>query len=323
MRGISKKSILIRAVLTFVWICLWVESANADPVIAAYQEIYSMNFQVLHQPWLPSGWYVTGDGYPVAQVRPNHWVYGRSPHQGILIPTEVAVGAVVPINVPQLARVALPSWRGGVYDTEQFRTITLSKFDNMGVLDDPLAYTPVAWKSGRAELRVWLGDRWYTIVPRARQSTTQALIAQHPYIVRTLNEKSVPWTMVDTLELADLAREWGYLWHGHIPFAYLPGYRDTGSSGNTARTVIGGGIPGAGSGSVPGGGGNSGMGEWDIGGGNSGNTGNTGGGGWSSSGGSSGNTGGGWGSGGTGGWGSSGNTGGDSENTSGGSSWDK
>jgi len=288
--------------------CVWSYSADAAPVIAAYQEIYRMNFEVLPQIGLPSSWYVTFDGYPVAQVRPNHWVYGTA-HQGVLVPTEVAVGAVVPMNVPQLARVAVSSWRCGVYDTKQFRTIALSGLDNMGVLDDPLAYTPIAWKSGEAGFRIWLGDRWYRIAPAAGQSSSQALMAQHPYIIRTLNEKNAIWSMSDTQELADLAREWGYLWRGHIPFASLQGYRD---SGSTERTVkIGGSVVGApddGS-----------SGQWDIGGDSTGTGG--GGGGWDSGGTNSGNTGGG------GGWsGGNGNTGGGGApggGSSSGGGWDK
>jgi hypothetical protein len=34
-----------------------------------------------------------------------------------------------------------------------------------------------------------------------------------------LLEKDALWTRSDTLELADLAREWGYLWRGRVPFS--------------------------------------------------------------------------------------------------------
>ena len=235
MREISARLFLIRAVSVLL-MCLWTCTtvASATPIIAAYQKIYHMNFEVLSHAGLPAGWFVTSDGYVVAQIRPNHWVYGRSTHPGVFIPTEVAVGSVVPMDVPHLARVALPSWRSGAYNTRRFRSITArSWFDNMGVLDDPFAYTPVAWRSGEPELRIWLGDRWHSIVPSAGQSTTQALIRQHPFIIRTLERRNASWTVCDTVELADLAREWGFLWHGHIPFASLRGHR-----GGGARNVI-------------------------------------------------------------------------------------
>jgi len=289
MRGILDKSILIRTVLAVLGICVCACGAYAFPIIAAYQEIYRMNFEVLHQPELPAGWYVTFDGYPVAQVAPNHWVYGLSPHPGVLVPVEVPVGSVVPINAPQLARVAISPGSSGIYYTKQFKSIALAKLDNMGILDDPLAYTPVAWKSNEPGLRIWLGDRWFRIVPMAGQSNSQALMAQHPYIVRELRKKDAVWTMADTLELADLAREWGYLWRGHIPFASLYGSRDSGSGEGAAVAGSAGSIGGE----APSGGG-----EWDAGG-DSGATGK-GGGGWDSGGGG-GNTsagGGGWDSGG-------------------------
>jgi len=277
----SASPLLVRTAL-FLLMCVWAGGAEATPVIAAYQDIYRMNFEVVNQAGLPAGWFITADGYPVAQVRPNHWVYGRTDYQGILVPTEVAVGAVVPANVPQLSRVAVPSWRSEAYDTKQFRSITLSGYNNMGVLDDPLAYAPVAWKSGKAELRVWLGDRWLRIVPRPDQSISQALMAWHPYIVSELRKSSIMWSMHDTWELADLAREWGYLWHGLISYTFLSGYRQGGSSSErTARVTnnlpdrdtdgrewdIGDGGSssgdGKGSGLDSGGSGNTGSGGWD------------------------------------------------------------
>jgi hypothetical protein len=248
-----------------------------------------MNFEVYWMEGLPSGWYATFDGYPVAQVSPNRWVYGRVKRRGSIVPTEVLVGAVVPMDVPELARVAASSWRSGAQETRAFRSIAFSGLDNMGVLDDPLAYTPVAWKAGAAGLRIWLGSRWYSIEPASGQSTLQALMAKHPYIVRTLRSKNAFWTRSDTQDLADLAREWGYIWRGSIPFASLTGRRDDNSSGNENFSGPGG---------VLGGGGSEGGGEWDIGGGGGSPSG--GGGGWdtggSPGGGGSGN--GGWDSGG-------------------------
>ncbi|MDR1979568.1 MAG: hypothetical protein LBQ42_12615 [Synergistaceae bacterium] len=292
-RGISTRRVLRLLVsLGIVACCIRTEPARATPVIAAYQEIYAMNFEVYWTEGLPSGWYATFDGYPVAQIAPNRWVYGRVRRQGSIVPTNVLVGAVVPMDVPELARVAASSWRSGAYETKAFRSIALSGLDNMGVLDDPLAYTPVAWKTGVAGLRIWLGNRWYSIAPAAGQSTSQALLARHPYIVRTLRKKNAllpSWTRSDTQDLADLAREWGYIWRGAIPFASLTARRDDNSGNGIAgpSAAVGGASPGA-----PGGG------QWDVGGG--GGTLGGGGGGWDAGGGSlgGGNGGGGWDSGG-------------------------
>jgi hypothetical protein len=239
--------------------------ARAASVMAAYQRIYGMNFEIYRPEGLSSGWFATFDGYPVAQVAPNHWVYGRVEGLGALVPTEVAVGSVVPMDVPELARVAVSLWRSGAYEKKAFQSIALSGLDNMGVLNAPLAYTPIAWKSGSPGLRVWLGDRWYRVVPSGGQSTAQALAAQYPFITRTLrakHEKNDLWTRSDTQDLADLAREWGYFWRGHVTFSTLSRYRDGFNDGGDGGTFVeSSGTADAGGGAWPGGGG-----EWDAGG---------------------------------------------------------
>lgn len=292
--------------------------AAAQPAIAAYQKIYAMNFEVWRPEGLPMGWYATFDGYPVAQVSVNHWVYGRVEREGSIVPTDVAVGAVVPMDVPELARVTVSRWRSGAYDTMAFRSVAASDFDNMGVLGDPMAYTPVAWKTGGADLLVWLGDRWYRVSPAAGESARQALQARHPFIVKTLREKNIVWTRSDTEELADLVREWGYIWRGTLPFASLVGFRDGGGGGSGGSS--GGGASGS-TGSIGGGGSSgSGGGQWDVGGDGSGSSNNGGGGGWDtgSGGGSGGSGGSGWDT------GSGNNNGGAPSNEGGGSGgWDK
>jgi uncharacterized membrane protein YgcG len=264
---------------------------RAASVLAAYQKIYGMNFEIYRPDELPPGWFATFDGYLVAQTAPNHWVYGRAERPGVLVPTDVAVGSVVPADVPELARTAVPTRRGRAYETKAFREIAFSGLDNMGVLDDPLAYTPIAWKSGSPGLRVWLGNRWRRISPGGGQSTAQALRTQYPFIARTLREKNEPWTRSGTQELADLAREWGFLWRGHVAFSELYRYRDgfSGGDGGDAAGSSGGGDFNGGGGGSPGGG------EWDTGGGTGGGSG--GGGGWDTGGGSGGDN-----SGGGGGW---------------------
>jgi uncharacterized membrane protein YgcG len=261
--------------------------SRAASTMAAYQRIYGMNFEIYRPAGLSPGWFVTFDGYPVAQVAPNHWVYGRVERPGTLVATDVAVGSVVPMDIPELARIAVSLWRSGAYETKAFRRIAFSGLDNMGVLDDPLSYTPIAWKSGEPGLRVWLGDRWFKISPAGGQSTAQALEARHAFIVHALRKKSEPWTRSDTQELADLAREWGYLWRGAVSFSALYRYRDgfkDGGDGGVLAGLSDAGGPGDGAvgggqwdgGGDAGGGGGSGGG-WDTGGGG-GNSGS--GGGW-------------------------------------------
>jgi hypothetical protein len=261
----------------FVGVALCLPSpSRADSVMAAYQKIYGMNFEICRPAGLPAGWFATFDGYPVAQVAPNHWVYGRVERPGELVPTDVAVGSVAPMDIPELARTAVPLWSSGAYEKKTFQSIAFSKLDNMGVLDDSIAYTPIAWKSGSPGLRIWLGKRWYRVVPGGGQSTAQALAAQYPFIVRTLRERNEPWTRSDTRDLADLAREWGFVWRGHISFATLSRYRDgfrDGGGGDVFASPSGAGEPGGGAGTDNGGGG-----QWDAG--SGGNTGGGSGGGW-------------------------------------------
>jgi hypothetical protein len=287
-RKILKKYLVVFAVLAAT-MTVWADRASAEPLIAAYQKIYNMNFTIWRPEGFPGGWYVTFDGYPVAQVSTNHWVYGRA-EWGSIVPTAVAVGSVVPMDVPQLARAAVSRWRGGAGDTPEFRSITQKDFDNMGVLGDPLAYTPVAWKTGRAELLLWLGNRWYRIVPTGGQTVSDALMARHSFIVRTLAKKNALWTRSDTEDLADLARAWGYLWRGTIPFAFFPASRADGGGNDAAPGgYAGGGLPGNDSPSAGGG-------QWDVGGSDGGTpgSGSSGGGGWDTGSGGSSGSGGGW-----------------------------
>jgi hypothetical protein len=255
----------------------WTVPARANPVIAAYQQVYNMNFEVYRPEGLPLGWFATFDGYPVAQIYQNHWVYGRVEKPGSIAPTSVAVGAVVPMDVPELARIALSSWRSGAYETEAFQSIASSGLDNIGILDEPPVYTPVAWKTGEAELRVWLSDRWYRIVPHGGQNVSQALRSRSPYIARTLRKKnardqSTLWTRSDTEELADLVRAWGYIWRGSVPSASLTLRRDHPGSERSAGSALSGQTSGTspgewdvGSGSGDSGGGGGGGGGWDSG----------------------------------------------------------
>jgi uncharacterized membrane protein YgcG len=257
----------LRAICALLF--LWAGRAGAASVIAAYQEAYGMNFEVWRPEGLPAGWFATFDGYPVAQVSENHWVYGVQRGRG-LAPADIAVGSVVPMDVPALARVAVSLWRSGAYETKAFRSVAYSGLDNMGVLDEPAIYTPVAWKTGEGEILLWLGNRWERVTPSGGQSTAKAFEARRPLILRTLRAKGAIWTRSDTEELADLAREWGCLWRGSVAFYDLPDYRNGGSGDRDSSE----GAESPGSGSSGGGGG----GNWDTGGSSPGSPGSSGGG---------------------------------------------
>ena len=175
---------------------------------------------------LPSGWYATFDGFSVAQVAPDRWVYGRVDRFRGIVPTDVLVGSVVPTEIPELARVAT-AYEGEAFFTQpEFFKILEARYDNMAVLDDPLARTVVAWRTGSPELKVWVADRWLRVMPFRGQRTSDALAQRIPYIARLLREKNFTWGIHGVEELANAARSLGFYWRGAIPFAAMAGHRD-------------------------------------------------------------------------------------------------
>ena len=75
-------------------------------VMSAYQQAYAMNFEIWKPHDLPPGWYATFDGFPVAQIAENRWVYGQLGVDGAIRPTNILIGSVIPSNVPGLVRIA-------------------------------------------------------------------------------------------------------------------------------------------------------------------------------------------------------------------------
>ena len=107
----------------------------------------------------------------------------------------------------------------------EFREIRALGCDNMGILEDPLACTVLAWRSGRPGVWVWLADRWKKVSPAGGQYTWEALRLRRPWIVERLREKDFFWTCGNACDLANLARSWGLLWHGPVPLNALCAYR--------------------------------------------------------------------------------------------------
>jgi len=203
-------------------------SVLANTVMAAYQKPYALNFEVWRPQGMPAGWYATFDGYPVAQVAPNRWVYGRTGMDGCLVPTDVLVGSVVPMRVPHLARVTAPWICNDFIRSAAFRKILDWGCDNMGIFSDPLTSTVLAWRSGRPGVWVWLADQWKKISPSGGQYTWEALQRRRLWIVERLREMDFFWSCADVCDLANLARSWGMIWHGAVPLRSVKGYRHGG-----------------------------------------------------------------------------------------------
>ena len=213
------------------------QSVLANTVMAAYQRPYALNFEVWRPQGMPAGWYATFDGFAVAQVAPNRWVYGRTGVDGCIVPTDVLVGSIVPMRVSELTRVTAPWMCGDFLRCDEFRKVRALGCDSMGILEDPLACTILAWRSGRPGVWVWLADRWKKVSPVGGQYTWEALRLRRPWILEQLREKEFFWTCGNACDLANLARSWGILWHGPIPLNSLgtyPSGNDGGRGGHSS-----------------------------------------------------------------------------------------
>ena len=231
------------------------------PTMAAYQRAYAMNFEIWQPAGLPAGWYATFDGFPVAQVAKDRWVYGRMGIDGALVPTDVLVGSVVPSDVPGLTRVATTWIFYRYFADPEFQRVLELGCDHMAFLDDLYVRTAVAWTAGKPGVWVWLCDHWKKILPRSGEYTWQALKRHRPWLAEELRKCHMWWwTGSEPMDLTDLARQWGMIWMGRMGIEKLGTWRDGGGGGGgvggTFRDA-----PGRDAPSDQGGGGG---GRWDV-----------------------------------------------------------
>lgn len=220
-----KKYILIMLLLA----C---SSCEAYPVMHAYQQAYAMNFEIYRPMNLPAGWFVTFDGFPVAQIAENRWVYGQLNYDGAIRPTNVLVGSVIPSSVPGLVRVASVPFYAGFLNTPEYRRIRDARINRMGWLYDDGMNTIIAWHTSTPAIWVWLGSRWTKLEPNSGEYVWQMLKRWRGFIIDELRKYNVyfydePW------EAADLARQWGYIWAGRVILRRLRNYKDSGGGGNS------------------------------------------------------------------------------------------
>ena len=197
-------------------------------VIGAYQKVYAMNFEVWKPADLPAGWYATFDGFPVAQIAENRWVYGQLGIDGAIHPTNILVGSVVPSSVPGIARVAAVWSYGKAIDSKEFQRIRDMMCNRMGWLNDNYVNTIIAWHTNRIGVWVWLGDRWKRFEPRSGEYTWQMLKRVSPYIADELRKNHAWYQGGEPMEIADLARQWGYIWSGRVILQSLKAFKDSG-----------------------------------------------------------------------------------------------
>ena len=200
--------------------------------MSAYQQSYAMNFEIWKPQDLPAGWYATFDGFPVAQIAENRWVYGQIGLDGAIRPTNVLVGSVIPDNIPGLVRIA-SAWNYKRYsDSPEFFKIREYRCNRMGWLnlEKYNASTLIAWHTNKIGVWLWLGNRWRHFIPNTGEYTWQMIKRLMPYIANELKKADALYQSGEPFEAADLARQWGMIWGGRIILESLTAYRDSGGN---------------------------------------------------------------------------------------------
>ena len=207
-------------------------SSRASRAISAYQQAYAMNFEIWKPNDLPAGWYATFDGYPVAQIAPNRWVYGQLGYDGAIRPTNILIGSVIPSNVPGLLRIAHVGNYARLAYNEEFMKIRGYRINNMGWLNDGYINTIIAWHTSTPGVIIWLGNRWKRLTPNPGEYTWQMLKRLRPWIIEELRRNNAFYPEDEPFEPADLSRQWGIRWSGHVILDTLRAFHDSGGDGN-------------------------------------------------------------------------------------------
>ncbi len=217
---------------------LYGSKTYSGAVMSAYQKVYAMNFEIWKPYDLPAGWYATFDGFPVAQIAENRWVYGQLNIDGTIRPTNILVGSVIPSNVPGIVRIATV-WSYGKYiDSPEFLKIQNYRCTHMGWLNDNMLNTLISWNSKKAGVWVWLGNRWKRFEPNSGEYTWQMLKRFTPYINDELRKNNVYFYESEPVEAADLARQWGMIWGGRVILTSLKNFsKDSGGSGESVTSM--------------------------------------------------------------------------------------
>ena len=198
-------------------------------VMSAYQRAYAMNFEIWKPGDLPAGWYATFDGFPVAQIAENRWVYGQMNTSGVIQPTNVLVGSVVPSSVPGLARIAAVWSFGRDLNSPAFTRIRRMNVNRMGWLNTEYLNTLIAWHTHKPGVYIWLGSKWKRFEPNVGEYTYQMIKRLSPWIATEL-DRNHSWRYGgEPLEAADLARQWGMIWGGRVVLESLRTSQKNGS----------------------------------------------------------------------------------------------
>ncbi len=206
-------------------------------VMTAYQKTYAMNFDIWQPRDLPSGWYATFDGYPVAQIAENRWVYGKLGVDGAIQPTNILVGSVIPMNEPELLRIAAVWSYGLPIEHPEFMKIREKNCNRMGWLKYGAVNTLIAWNNSRVGVWIWLGNRWRKFTPVSGEYTWEMLKRLESLIAEELRKNNAWYYGSEPLEVADLARRWGYIWGGQVILTSMRSYWES-SGGSDSVTSM-------------------------------------------------------------------------------------
>ena len=225
-----KNTVLI-AIIIILGLSIKSEAANffthGRAVMTAYQQPYAMNFEIWKPIDLPAGWYATFDGFPVAQIAENRWVYGQINSYGTIQPTDILVGSVIPSEVPGLLRVAFVGGLSRFFNDSEFLKIRDYMCNRMGWLNDGTISTVIAWNTYKPYVWIWLGNRWRRFTPNSGEYAWQMLKRLSPMINDELRKAGMFYLPSEPYEIADLARQWGYIWLGRVTFSELRNYKES------------------------------------------------------------------------------------------------
>ena len=224
--------------------------------IRAYQEKYDMSFFVWEPAGLHNKWYATYDGYPVAEIERNLWVYGVIGNAGQLIESTIAVGSVDPKTVyilstlPSFINVNVDEENGATGPLDSLKGIFKTKCNSFGIAYTNASHTPIAWKSDTFEVYMWGGKKWVRIYGNNGEWMRDTIRRDSNIIADMLRDNGIIWTQLDTYEFANYVRIAGYTWIGNfetnMPVAFCEPNNNAGNVNDSNESGGGTGNPGGG-----------------------------------------------------------------------------
>jgi len=184
--------------------------------INAYQKKYNMQFFVWRPLGLQSKWYATYDGYPVAEIAENQWVYGVIGNAGQLTESLIAVGSVDPNTIHILTPLS-PFLKENLFfendeAADSLKNIFKTKCDNFGIVYTNASLTPIAWKSDISNVYMWGGEKWVPIYQNRGERLSDTIKRDSYIVADMLRNNKIIWTQIDTYEFANYVRSAGYNW---------------------------------------------------------------------------------------------------------------